>query len=125
MIQNQLNEGMIEMVTEDKEEGERRNHIPHHAVIKPDNITTKIGLAYDASAKSKKSNSSLNECLHRGPVILEDNCGLFLLGATIKHHLEKEMSRILKDIYVNNLITGMESEEEAYQLYTMSKQKFN
>ena len=43
---------------------------------------------------------------------------------TIKHHLEKEMSQILKDIYVDNLITGGESKEEAYQLHTTSKDKF-
>ena len=53
------------------------------------------------------------------------SCGIavspFLLGASIKHHLEKEMRRILKDIHINNLIIGVEREEEAYQLYTTSK----
>ena len=48
----------------------------------------------------------------------------FLLGASIKHHLEKEMRRILKDIHINNLIIRVEREEEAYQLYTTSKKKF-
>ena len=33
---------------------------------------------YDASAKIKRSAKSLNECLYRGPVILEDLCGLLL-----------------------------------------------
>ena len=35
-------------------------------------------MVYDASAKTKKGSLSLNECLHRGPVILEDLCGLLL-----------------------------------------------
>ena len=33
---------------------------------------------YDASAKIKRSFKSLNKCLYRGPVILEDLCGLLL-----------------------------------------------
>ena len=146
----------------------------------------------DASAKAKKSNLSLNECLHRGPVILEDLCCLliqfrtkiiwivadiekaflqvavqqkdrdvtrflwlkyitkplttnnittyqfsrvplgiilspFLLGATIKDHLESTKDQvsidISKDIYVDNLITGANSEEEAKWLYVEAKQK--
>ena len=32
----------------------------------------------DASAKVKRNTKSLNECLYRGPVILEDLCGLLL-----------------------------------------------
>ena len=43
---------------------------------------------------------------------------------TIKHHLEKDMSRIVKHIYADNLITGVESEDETYQLYIMSKETF-
>ena len=149
---------------------------------------------YDASAKTKKNNVSLNECLHRGPVILEDLCGLlirfrtkrigivadiekvflqvavqpkdrdvtrflwlkditrpptskniatfrfsrvpfgiisspFLLGATIKDHLESTKDRfsidISKDMYVDNLITGANSEEDAKQLYVEAKQRFS
>ena len=33
---------------------------------------------YDASAKGKVGDSSLNECLYRGPVILPDLCGVLL-----------------------------------------------
>ena len=33
---------------------------------------------YDASAKTEKTNLNLNECLCRGPVILDDICGLLL-----------------------------------------------
>ena len=66
------------MVIKNKEEEERRHYIPYHAVIKPDINTTKVRVVYDASAKSKKFNLSLNECLHRGPVILEDICRLLI-----------------------------------------------
>ena len=146
---------------------------------------------YDASVKMKKSNLRLNECLHRGPVILEDLCGLimrfrtkkigmiadiekaflpvalqpkerdvtrflwlkdvnkspteenidiyrftrvpfgivsspFLLGAVIKHHfsLRNNTTDTSKDIYVDNLITGAESKEEAQRLYCDTKEQF-
>ena len=40
--------------------------------------TTKIRIVFDASAKTKKGSQSLNENLHRGPIILEDLCGLLM-----------------------------------------------
>ena len=35
-------------------------------------------IVYDASAKGKFGERSLNECLYRGPVILPDLCGILL-----------------------------------------------
>jgi len=191
IIQDQLEKGIIERIKEESEQGERRHYIPHHAILTPEKETTKIRIVYDASAKTKKSNLSLNECLHRGPVILEDLCGLimrfrtkkigmiadiekaflqvalqpkerdvtrflwlkdvnkspteenidiyrftrvpfgivsspFLLGAVIKHHfsLRNNTTDTSKDIYVDNLITGAESKEEAQRLYCDTKEQF-
>ena len=39
-------------------------------------------IVYDASAKAKKMNISLNESLYRGPVILGDLCSLLLRFGT-------------------------------------------
>ena len=66
------------MVNEHREQGERKQQIPHLAVTKPTNNTTKVHVVYHASAKSKKSNKRLNKCLHRGPVILKDICSLLI-----------------------------------------------
>lgn len=65
------------------EEGLIKHYIPHYAVITPDR-KTKVRIVYDASAKAKKGCHGLNECLHRGPVILEDLCGLLLRFRTHK-----------------------------------------
>ena len=51
-------------------------YLPHHPVVTPSKVTTKIRIVYDASAKLQVGESSLNECLYRGPVILPDLCGL-------------------------------------------------
>ena len=62
--------GIIERVESSEEGNENRKHyIPHHTVITPEKSTTKIRIVYDTSAKIKRNAKSLNECLHRGPVI--------------------------------------------------------
>ena len=52
----------------------------------------------------------------------------FPLGATIKHHLEKENSATAKnienDFHVDNLITGADNEKDAVRLYRDAKRLF-
>ena len=194
IIQEQFAKDIIERVESSEEGNENRKHyIPHHAVITPEKSTTKIRIVYDASAKIKRNTKSLNECLYRRSVILEDVCGLLLrfrmkkiglvsdiekaflqvglheadrdvtrflwlkdikkpvskenllvcrfkrlpleiisspllLGATIKHHLEKENSATAKniknDFYVDNLISEADSKKNAARLYRDAKRLF-
>ena len=56
----------------------------------------------------------------------------FLLNATIRHHLERHVDthkdlveKILRSIYVNDVVSGASSEEEAYAVYSESKQLLN
>ena len=77
IIQEQLERGIIEKVTSESVEGPNKHYIPH-AVITPTKTTTKVRVVYDASAKTKQTNNSLNECLYRGLVILPDLCGLLI-----------------------------------------------
>ena len=78
IIKDQLKKEIIEEVNDRTEEGCKKHYIPHHAVITPDRKTTKVRIVYDASAKARKGCKSLNECLYRGPVIVENLCGLLL-----------------------------------------------
>ena len=77
VTQDQLDKGIIERV-------ERatcdviRHYIPHHVIIAPQKATTKLRVVYDASAKVRKANKSLNECLYRGPVLLYDLVDMIL-----------------------------------------------
>lgn len=193
VIEDQLNKGVIGKVDKSHVDG-IRHYIPHHAVLKPGKATTKLKIVYDASAQSNKENKSLNECLHRGPVFLQDLCGIllrfrlnkigivadiekaflqiglqrnqrdvtrflwlknwenpslnseniqefkfcrvpfgvisspFLLGATIDHHLEtyntKVSEQLRKNIYMDNLVTGVDSVNQGRELYDEAKSIF-
>ena len=52
----------------------------------------------------------------------------FLLGATILHHLEQvgtpTAEKIMKHMYVDNLLTGVNSSKEAREFYSESKEVF-
>ena len=54
---------MVE-VTE-KPQVDKKYYIPHHAVIKPDSLTTKTRVVFDASARTT-TGISLNDCMHVG-----------------------------------------------------------
>ena len=80
-IQDQLEKRIIEKGDtnlQNSEKTPRKHYVPHHTVIAPSKLTTKVHIVYDSSAKTKKDTKSLNVCFVRGPVILEDLCGLLL-----------------------------------------------
>ena len=77
ILKDQLGKGVIETVN-GVDSGAMIHYLPHHAVVTPTKSTTKLRIVYDASAKTKMSNKSLNECLYRGPVLLKDLCGILL-----------------------------------------------
>jgi len=194
IIKDQESKGIIEKV-EKYEVNRRKHYLPHHAVLTPLKTTTKVRIVYDASAKTRKENLSLNECLCRGPVLLQDLCGIllrfrlhkvgitadiekafhqiglqeserdvtrflwfnnfnqpytsedhiqewrfkrvpfgvvsspFLLSATVEHHLDsyqsKNANKVKDDIYMDNVVTGTDSVEEAKELYSEVKVVFS
>lgn len=192
IITDQLDRGIIEKVGSESN-SLIKHYIPHHAVVNPTKATTKVRVVYDASARCKPENKSLNECLYRGPILLQNLTGIllrfrlnkiavvadiekaflqiglqdeakdvtrffwlkdkdkigvenniqmyrfcrvpfgiisspFLLAATIDHHLKNCNSdvgeKIRENIYVDNVITGTQSCQEAVHLYNVSKQIF-
>ena len=77
-IEDQEKKGIVERVLEGTEVGLHMHYVPHQPVITPLKNTTKLRIVYDASAKTKKTNNSLNDCLYRGPVLLEDLCSILM-----------------------------------------------
>ena len=77
VLQDQQTKGIIEKVPP-VSGSHRRHYLPHHHVVSPGSATTKLRIVYDGSAKTDKSNNSLNDCLFRGPVLLQDLAGILL-----------------------------------------------
>ena len=189
VFEDQLEKGVSKKVDCEKVNGPV-HYLPHRAVINPKRPTTKLRIVYDASAKIHENQSSHNECLYRGPLMLHDLCGIlmrfrlpktalvadiekaflqvglqpterdvwlkdpkrptlrggniqeyrfcrvpfgvisspFLLGAVIDSHLDSYNSKfcdtLKENIYVDNLITGVDSDQDAFQFYTKSKYIF-
>ena len=65
IIKTQIQQGIVEEVDQSHKPLGEVHYLPHHAVIRKDESTTKLRIVYDASAKS--TGCSLNECLHKGP----------------------------------------------------------
>eukprot|EP00794_Sanderia_malayensis_P007378 gene7378-biopygen5953 len=66
VIQQQIKDGIVEPVPE-QPDGKHVHYIPHHAVIRREAETTKLRIVYDCSAKERKYDKSMNDCLHIGP----------------------------------------------------------
>lgn len=62
-------------------------------------------------------------------VVFGVSCSPFLLDATVRHHLELHqdsqrtlVDKLLRSFYVDDVITGADTEEDAFRLYTESKE---
>jgi hypothetical protein len=84
LIQTQLDQGMIEVA---HRTGAFEHYLPHHPVI-----THKIRIVYDGSARSRGA-KSLNQCLHRGPVILPDLVGLLMCIRAAKYPILADVEK--------------------------------
>ncbi|XP_065058471.1 uncharacterized protein LOC135686212 [Rhopilema esculentum] len=69
IIKDQIEQGIIEEVP-DHPTGERIHFLPHHPVIRENAESTNVRVVYDGSAKERKGDKSLNECLYTGPSLL-------------------------------------------------------
>lgn len=76
IFKDQREKGVIEEAPVDPEGP--LHYLPHHAVVIPTRETTKVRLVFDASSKPNSQFRSLNESMYRGPVFLNDLCGLLL-----------------------------------------------
>jgi hypothetical protein len=72
-LDNQIKQGIIEKVNTDVS-STPKHYLPHHAIITPNKNTTKLRIVYDGSAKCRKDSLSINDCLYRGPVNIDDIC---------------------------------------------------
>ncbi|GFX09989.1 uncharacterized protein TNCV_4101291 [Trichonephila clavipes] len=98
------NEDIIEEV-QNVADKKNEHYLPHHPVYK-DNSTTKIRPVFDGSAKEKNS-SSINECLEKGPNMVE-------LIPTIVNKFRLRKFGITADIEKAFLLIGLQEKDRPF-----------
>ena len=65
VIQEQLEDGIVEKVSDITPQKGKEFYLPHKAIIREDAERTKLRIVYDASSKPNMNEPSLNECLEK------------------------------------------------------------
>ncbi|XP_029158343.1 uncharacterized protein LOC114930654 [Nylanderia fulva] len=131
-ISEYLSLGHMKQVSELPNEHEPSYYLPHHCVFKGSGPSSKIRVVFDASCKSA-SGVSLNNALSVGPVVQQDLTSIllrfltygtssasFLATRCLKNLAERYASKfpvgsthLLHDFYVDDMLTGADSIQEA------------
>lgn len=75
-------------------------YLPHHAVVKPDRITTKVRVVFNASSKTSSGNS-LNDALYVGPTLQQDLVVLILKWRLFKVVFNADVQKMYRQILMN------------------------
>ncbi|KAL3108965.1 hypothetical protein niasHT_015992 [Heterodera trifolii] len=94
--------GIIERVADPSQTVGPVHYLPHRPVIKMDKSTTKIRIVMDASARpaSRKGAPSLNECLHTGPLLLNELIGILLRWRRMKNLILADIEKAFLQLSV-------------------------
>ncbi|XP_021964265.1 uncharacterized protein LOC110859612 [Folsomia candida] len=101
------NEGIIEQVQED--DSKDSHYLPHRPVFKLESLTTPVRPVFDASCRVGKY-PSLNQCLEKGPNMLE------LIPSILLRFREKKVAAI-SDIRKAFQMVGVKEEDRNYQKF--------
>lgn len=77
VINEYLTLGHMEQVKASTRGQENCFYLPHHGVFKPESLTTKLRVVFNASCPTSNG-KSLNDCLYVGPILQKDIVSLVL-----------------------------------------------
>lgn len=92
----QLERGVLE-IAPFHPDGKITYYIPHHGVIKPDSMTTKLRIVLDASSHHK-GELSLNEILHTGPQLVPNMIGVLLRARMFKYLIISDVEKAFHQV---------------------------
>ncbi len=101
IIREQHSNGIIERVPDTNKLD--CHYLSHHAVLRPDKMTTKIRIVFDASAKASRESPSLNDCLHAGPQLLPDLFSVLVRFRSYKVGVIADVEKAFLTITVNEI----------------------
>ncbi|XP_055623375.1 uncharacterized protein LOC129766805 [Toxorhynchites rutilus septentrionalis] len=76
-------------------------YMPHHAVLRPDNSSTKCRVVFDASAKPSPTSVSLNDALLVGPVVQNELFAIMLRFRKHRYVFTADISKMYRQIQVH------------------------
>ncbi|XP_065355424.1 uncharacterized protein LOC135949900 [Calliphora vicina] len=79
-------------------------YLPHHAVVKPDRVTTKVRVVFNASSKTSNGNS-LNDALFIGPTLQQDLSIVILKWRFYKIVFNADITKMYRQILLNTTHT--------------------
>ncbi|XP_075151028.1 uncharacterized protein LOC142225136 [Haematobia irritans] len=75
-------------------------YLPHHAVIRPESVTTKVRVVFNASAPTSNG-VSLNDVLHTGPILQNELIVLILNWRLFQYVFNGDITKMYRQILVN------------------------
>ncbi|XP_075163362.1 uncharacterized protein LOC142235997 [Haematobia irritans] len=75
-------------------------YLPHHAVIKPDRVTTKLRVVFNASSPTSNK-KSLNDILYPGPILQQDLVLQTLKWRLFKYVYNADITKMYRQILVD------------------------
>jgi len=99
--------------------------LPHQPVIRPDSLTTKLKVVFDASAKTD-NNKSLNDMLYPGPNLQADLLHILIRFRMYKYVLTGNIAMMFRQILVAQedlhwqLILWRKDEEDPLNTFTLN-----
>lgn len=85
---------------EKRPEHEKLYFIPHHAVLKPDSLTTKLRVVFDASAKTS-TGRSLNDCMYVGKKQQRDLIEILIQWRLYKIVFKADITKMYRQIHID------------------------
>lgn len=95
-----INLGHMTKVFSDAHHDSPSYYIPHHPVLKPSSLTTKLRVVFDASAKTSNG-KSLNDALLAGPTIQSDLFAILLRFRKHRYVLTADIAKMYRQVLLN------------------------
>ncbi|KAL4099118.1 hypothetical protein QTP88_023596 [Uroleucon formosanum] len=91
--------GHMEQVSDNNENDKPVYYIPHHAVLRDNSLTTKLRVVFDASCATD-TRKSLNDILLKGPSIQDDLINIISRFRTHKYAMSADIEKMYRQIWI-------------------------
>ncbi|XP_025419482.1 uncharacterized protein LOC112689831 [Sipha flava] len=98
-MQDYLSSGHMERIPLHEIDNPLHYYIPHHCILKPDSMTTKLRVVFNASARTS-TGASLNESMYTGPKLQPDIQVVLLRSRLWKYVFMADIKQMYRQIVI-------------------------